>query len=420
MPMSSSALLLPALLLLASDAPSPEPALQARPAAERPSEKAAPALRDAPLEPWRAELLELAYRTAGAVPVYPHIKDRSRMQEAAVAACLELDQPARALRYAEGIENWRRGVAHADLAFHLARGGEVAAADRHLDLAAAVADAPPDEDFQEWRRDRIRAKIARTHLWLGRAVEAAAFEQDLVAAEQRGVSATKADLANTKEFDGYVAALDAAAATADFDHMRGILDAYLRLHERFYQDEARRTALQAKVEAAYPKLPIQVRMEAQTGLAEAALAHGDAATARARADEVQRLFDSVPWTLDARVPLIAGLATLRHRAGQQEQAGKLADAAFAAFQAERETIADVFRAETLLPLAEAYVALGDEGSARTVYALALREGLRNPNSWPRADDLSATCRSLALHEVEPDEALWKALREAYAGLGEPW
>jgi len=81
---------------------------------------------------------------------------------------------------------------------------------------------------------------------------------------------------------------------------------------------------------------------------------------------------------------------------------------------------DIYRAETLCPLAEAYRTLGDAASALAVYKRAVEEATVNPNSRPRAEDLSAICCSLAKHEVEPDLELWARLTKVHDGLGEPW
>jgi len=78
---------------------------------------------DAPLEAYQRELLEIAFEAASAIPSDPHIKSRSQAQAAVVTACLELNQPQRALGYIERIDDWRRGTAYADLARHCMRGG---------------------------------------------------------------------------------------------------------------------------------------------------------------------------------------------------------------------------------------------------------------------------------------------------------
>ena len=55
-----------------------------------------------------------------------------------------------------------------------------------------------------------------------------------------------------------------------------------------------------------------------------------------------------------------------------------------------------------------------------MYKTAVEEGTANPNSRPRAEDLTATCCSMALSAVEPDKELWAKLKQIYEGLGEPW
>jgi hypothetical protein len=64
--------------------------------------------------------------------------------------------------------------------------------------------------------------------------------------------------------------------------------------------------------------------------------------------------------------------------------------------------------------------MGDGAAAVAVYKRCVEEGVANPNSRPRADDLAATCCSMALHGVEPDAALWSRLIQVEGKLGDPW
>jgi hypothetical protein len=64
--------------------------------------------------------------------------------------------------------------------------------------------------------------------------------------------------------------------------------------------------------------------------------------------------------------------------------------------------------------------MGDAKTAREVYARAIDDGVENPNARPRAEDLVATCCSLALQGVEPDAATWSRLRKIHEELREPW
>jgi hypothetical protein len=50
----------------------------------------------------------------------------------------------------------------------------------------------------------------------------------------------------------------------------------------------------------------------------------------------------------------------------------------------------------------------------------VEEGVVNPNSRPRADDLVDVCNSMARHGVEPDSKLTQRLKEVQASLRSPW
>jgi hypothetical protein len=71
-------------------------------------------------------------------------------------------------------------------------------------------------------------------------------------------------------------------------------------------------------------------------------------------------------------------------------------------------------------VAEAYAAMGDRAAALAVYREAIAAGVGNPNSRPRAEDLAATCTSMARADIEPDDALWARIRTIRDGLGDPW
>jgi hypothetical protein len=154
--------------------------------------------------------------------------------------------------------------------------------------------------------------------------------------------------------------------------------------------------------------------------AGAAQAHQDHDGAVALLDESRRLFDGARWLPEQQVPVLGRLGALRHRVGDSAAARRDVDAAWALFTAERERIIDIYRAGVLRPVAEAFAALGDRDAALMVYKRAVEEGVHNPNSRPRADDLAATCCSLALHAFEPDTVLRARLQQVCDGLGAPW
>ncbi len=392
----------------------------ARTSAEEPEHgRLAESLADAPLARERRELLEIAYEAASAFPLHPHVRNRARAQEQVVLACLELNQRARALHYIEGITNWRRGAGYADLAFHCAERGERGPIAELLARADEVARGEDDGTELAWRMDRIRAKIAQTHAFLGEDEAVAALEAGLAPNEAGRIGSVRAMVSDETTFASEFSSLEAVFATGDFDLVRNGLDAAARLFDRFYSEEARRERVERLIRSSWVKTPLQIRIQTLFQLAEAALEHGDLARASALVTDARSVLDSAPWLAEHYVPLLARVAALRFRAGEAATARKEAAEALAAFEQGRDTIVDIYRAGALRPLAEAYLTLGAKETASAIYGQALQEGVRNPNARPRANDLVATCVSMAIHGfAEPD--LTERIRAIRAGLGDPW
>ena len=130
--------------------------------------------------------------------------------------------------------------------------------------------------------------------------------------------------------------------------------------------------------------------------------------------------DAVEWAPVDRVVITAKLAKLRWRAGLEDQVRSEVEGALALYDESRDRITDIYRARALRSIAEAYRVMGDDETARRLYARAVEEGVTNPNSRPRAQDLAATCLSMALGEFDPGPRLYARMVEIRNGLSDPW
>jgi len=404
-----------------ADAQDQAPAAQPTAPVAPPAAPAKGGLADRPLPTWRGDLLDAAFKSVSAMPQNPHRKNRSRAQESVVTTCLELDQPVRALRCLERIDDWRRGKCYADLAFWAAQHEATAEVPRLLELALQIAEQEAkNEDVQEWQRDRIKVTVAKTHVWLGHAAEAAELQQDTEVFESGKVEAVKAMVIADGAFDEEFKSLSAVLAAGSFDPSQSALETCAQLFNRFYGDAERRNRLEERIKGSWSKLPTQIRVDLALELGGFALRHKDPAKALALADETRALIDGSKWEPNDHLPMVARLAELRFRAGDEKSAHAGLAAALARYDAERDRIVDIYRAGTLRPLAEATQAMGGKAEALALYKRCVEEGIANPNSRPRADDLAATCCSMARHGVEPDTALWSRLMEIEGRLGDPW
>lgn len=382
-------------------------------------------LADAPLAAQQERLLEVAFEAATLLPENPHVKNRARNQEAVVDTWLALDQPVRAHDGVLAMSTWRRGSAFAALANYASRNGAGAEAERLIDSARKEAEAverasSEKETAQGWQRDRIHARIAEAFTALGnrdRADEYAAGTSD---EERAKLAAAKAERTPEGDFDAQLVELDRLLATAAMDLVRSALEACTRLYDGFYGDAEKRARIEERFTSAWRSVPLQVRIEMTLALARTAGGHGDHEHALVLVDEARASYDAVAWAPEDYVALGAEIAAARFVAGDAVKARTELDALAARYDGERDQIVDIWRAQALRALAEAYGVLGDEPARARAYARALDEGAVNPNGRPRVDDLVATCCSMARTGFEPDAELMERVERVRAGLVAPW
>jgi tetratricopeptide (TPR) repeat protein len=214
--------------------------------------------------------------------------------------------------------------------------------------------------------------------------------------------------------------LQKLVSTKNFDTIKNALDAYTELFNRFYEDTKRRMLIEKKIRASWVNIPISVRINLLIKLANFSLANNDKIKALELANEAQEVIDSVNWQLRFKIPLMSRLAELRFRTGDTDQAKAELQDALNMFDTNREKIVNIYRAQLIVSIAEVFHTMGDAALAVDLYKRAIEAGIENPNSRPRAEDLTATCCSLALNAVKPDEVLLKRIREIYKNLGDPW
>jgi len=375
---------------------------------------------DKSLAPSQEKLLELAFKAASALPENPHAKTRGRLQADVVDACFALDVPRRALACTEKISDWRRGLGYADFACYSASHGLSEEVPHYLELAQKIAEQGEPLITQAWQKGRILVGIAKTHVWLGDVNAAAALENGLEHAEMGKVDAVRALRADPAAFDAQVSALKHVLESGDLDLCKNAFETCAQLFNRYYDEPEKRAKVEEAVAACSPKLPVEVRIGAGIEMAGFAIEHKDSRKALELIDSVHALLDGVTWLPENYIPLAARLAALRFRAGAKEEGRLELQHALTRYEQERARIVDIYRAGALRPLAEAYAAMGEREAALAAYKRVVEEGVANPNSRPRAEDLVATCLSLARGAVEPDEELSARLEKVCGELKAPW
>ncbi|MDQ1273554.1 MAG: hypothetical protein QG591_2184, partial [Planctomycetota bacterium] len=203
-------------------------------------------LTDKLLADYQNKLLDVAFEAASAIPIQPHIKDRSRAQGKVVETSLELDQPLRALRYIEKIDNWRRGTGYGALAFFYARHGYANETQQYSDLALQFS-----ESAEDWHKDHIRMKIANAYALLGETQQADQYVKDLADVESLKVAKVTAMIANDDHFNEQMKALDALLVSSNFDIVENALKVCTNLFNRFYDNTERRSFVEEKIKTSW-------------------------------------------------------------------------------------------------------------------------------------------------------------------------
>jgi len=386
------------------------------------------AAKDAPLAEFRRELLQLAFQAASALPMDPHKKSRGKAQEIVALACLDLDQPTMAREFATHIADWRRGAVLADYAHWMAVHGDAAEAKKYVEFADQIArDVGRDATDQEWRRDTIRNKMARAlaaaHDLAEAQKVAATIDPSSGQAFDSGWAATassRADHVTAEMLDKELSTLDDTLLTAASGQAFNVVAVYVRLYDKFYADEAQRTKIGKRVQTRDSKLPPDMHVSGLVELARVAAKHGDRENAKRLLADVREFLRTTELGLEYTLGLVPVVATVSAKAGELDAAkAELADG-LRRYHENRDSFRQTKRAEVLRPFAEGFHAVGDDVQAAEIYELVLEEGVENPNSRPRAHDLSETCVSMARHGFEPNDKLKARIRQILNGLGDPW
>ena len=377
-------------------------------------------MADASVAEWKLQLLEVAGAAATAMPAVPHVKTRCQLQEDVVMALLTIGQPVRAEQLADQIVNWRRGVAYGAIARHCGEHGWVGDADRLIAKAKAVLDSTEVKQEQEWRQDAVRSAIASALQAVGRKDAATQVAKRVVDPESGKLESLPLAPVATADLEAHFKVVDDAIQASNMDVLVTTLGICAQVFDRDYQDAKVRDACEAKIRSARKRIPVQFNIDLLLKLADSAVAHQDRKKAVALLHEAQELVTTSRWVAEDEVKTGARLATAIAAAGDLEGAKVQVRAAFAVFESSQKMIVDIWRAGCLRPIAEAWLRIGDPEKAGLFYGKALEEGVANPNSRPRAQDLVASCLSMVANGYAPDAAMLVRIQAIGKGLGQPW
>ena len=363
----------------------------------------------------RTSLLATAFAVASRMPIDPHERDRSRVQEAVVQACLELGLLDQAAQLADQMQGWRQGNVIALLGQRYAALGQ---GDKARQCAARALRVDVGEST--WGKDFVDTEVARIYVKLGDEGKAYATVSSDRQAERGRIEAERTAKLPESQLDAQADVFDQAIATMNFDLVRGGIDGYLAWMDRVVDDASRRERALKALSAAFPGLPLDLQVKCHVQLADVLFAHGYKELATLQLDRASELFRATVFLPEDTALFGVIVAKSRIRMGDTNAARVELQRLRAEFEARAETIVNLRRAASWRSLADGYQLLGDTEDAGRCHAAALDAGALNPNARPRADDLSATCVSMAVSGFMPSTELLLRIEHIRAGLADPW
>jgi hypothetical protein len=388
---------------------------QGAPAVPAPATTTASTAAPADTDADRGWLLEQAMGVSNSIPSRIHDRERAQCQEWVVLGYLDAGDPLSAARCAESIEGWRRGECEGLIGVHYALKGD---RDLALKYARLATDRATGE--QDWRRERIHIEAAKVHAILGNAVAARDLSAGASEAEVGKVDGAVVAVLTPEQFEAQAKVLDEVLKGGTFDGMRNALDGYIPLLRRMTTNREQALKAAATIDAALPAMPMDLQITYGTRLASALHALGETTRAKERLDLAATQVADTVFLPEDLTPMQVDVAKARAGLGDVEGARAALDAALTSYEARKKDIVDVFRARSPRALAEGYALIGDQAKAEACWLEALAAGTINPNSRPRAEDLSATLVAMARSGASLTPALRERITLCRKSLGEPW
>ena len=363
----------------------------------------------------RDDLLDLAFQISTSIPIEPFASDRARMQALVAQACIKNGSLIQAIQYASKIEGWRQGELFALIGQQYASANETQLA---RDFAARAMEVAANEI--DWRRERIVIETAKLYLQLGDSTKASALVEGATQAELGKLEAARTAIVLQSQLDNQADMFDKAIATKNFDLARGGIDGYLVWLDRVSQDEIRTTRALKAIDDALLGLPLDLQVKYGIDLADHLHKNLKRDLAILKLDKATEIFSATTFLPEDVAPLGAMIARARIRMGDEQSARLLLQRFYKEYSTRREGIVNLRRATSLRALAEGFCELGDRDDAIACYTWALEEGTINPNARPRAEDLVATCISMAEYGISLTPDLKNRIDTIRSSLTYPW
>jgi hypothetical protein len=369
------------------------------------------------------EALEWGFKFASAIPLKPHVVDRSKSQYSVLKAYLEMDMPGKVIKFAGRIADWRRCLLFADLAVYFAENDQNIQAKQYIERAGECRNKL--QGFQaSWQQERILLRIAEAQVTAGQWEMVEKTEAELppeVAALTTALRFSRGEMDNPADFNKRLDELRAMEASEHFEVQRDVARAYIAILNRLgaAATEEQCTTLKTRVYELAGKLPLLLQNETLFSLGHAAF----------NSEKRELGYEVLNYTLEKfkhrelnpryDVALLSALAQIwDEAAGESPRAeSTLQDAADLL---KKSSLKSADRVNALISIGKGYGLHGDANAAWDCFFQALRTAGMEKNSRPRAMMATNICIGIAQWGVPLTNDMTAEFSALYRSLANPW
>lgn len=339
----------------------------------------------------------------------PDAKDRAKTQESVVNLFISAGDLVRAEQIAAGIPDWRRALSLCAIAEAYVSNNNLSKANDLLKQAEQVRNEKMD-----WYTERIDYQLARVYRLTGNDDRSGQFEKFVTPEiKSESLSEKVSVLVSTNNWDSAVELLQAVQKNPDFNVQCSVASGFLALAQKAADDGENnwcRTSISNLLDIA-STLPSDIDAGIVKDAAAVLMKIGDGAVAVETVKKLSvRLTQSNFPPAGELNPLI-NLALAYHAIGETARAEE-------ALMRSRDLCEQITAMDILvpqIPVAEAYLNIGEKSNAVAVYNDAVTRSV-GMLTRPRYTALTQICLSLAVNHVHDDKALRNRIQEMEDGL----
>ena len=382
------------------------------------------------------ELIDNVSQAVILLPDMPHERTRNRELSHLITLLIDANAFEMAERWIKELSNWRAEELSTMLAIAYLEDGRTEKAEQRIKevelLAETVMGLKSGEikatgeytklldAYDDFRIERIKVGLAKYYLLKNEKKQAELWVEGVLPSERAAFSKASAESVSSSNYEAALAINALLVQGEIFEGRQAGVGGMVRLHEQYYEDEAKRIDLENRIADAIPSMPIIFRVDWALTMAETAYKYSEIESSNQFFEQARLLLANNVLRPRLFFPLQTNVIKTGLTIGKGELAIELSHALYDQFYELENGIFNIHRADVLVACAESFAYVGLHDLAEEAYVITMEKMVINPNSRPRIEDLTVLMRSIVKSEIEVSKAIIDGVEKIILGLGDPW